>query len=230
MPRPNDKIIFPLDLPDVDQAKRYIDLLAGQVGVFKVGLELFIAAGPQIVRYLTERDLQVFLDLKLLDIPTTVNRAMGRVADLGVTMATVHAAGGPEMLAAAVEGADGRVGVLAVTVLTSMAQAEGQPDIPQLVMVRAQMAHSAGCWGVVCAAPEAQSIKTTLDGQMVTVTPGIRLADNTVQNDDQQRVMTPARALQNGADYLVIGRPIRDAQDPRAVVRRIADEMAAATA
>lgn len=235
MKQAKEYIIFPLDVPTASEARRYIGLLAGHVGMFKVGLELFIHSGPDIVRAVRDTgNAGVFLDLKLHDIPATVSRAMAQVADLGAAFATVHCDGGPAMLAAAVDGSRGRVGVLGVTVLTSLSpvdlaaiglRPELGRDIPGLVSQRAAMAHAAGCAGVVCSGQEAGIVKSRFGPQFAAVTPGIRPLDKTARPDDQQRVTTPSQAVKNGSDYLVIGRPIRDAADPVDAACRIADEI-----
>ena len=230
-----DYIVFPLDVPSPEEAKRLVTLLSGEVGMFKVGLELFIQAGPDIVRFIRSEGARVFLDLKLHDIPATVSRAMRRVADLDVTFATVHCGESRRMLEAAVAGGEGRVGVLGVTVLTSVSRedvaAAGfeealSADMTRLVMKRAAMAKDSGCVGIVCSGHEAAAVKTAFGSGFLAVTPGIRPAGARVP-DDQKRVSTPAAAVAVGADYLVIGRPIRDAADPRAAARRIAAEVAA---
>ncbi len=237
MKQAKDAIVFPLDVPSAADAEKYIKLLSGEIGMFKVGLELFIQAGPKMVRLIRDAgDTRVFLDLKLHDIPATVGRAMKRVADLGVAYVTVHCGESPKMLAAAVEAGAGKVGVLGVTVLTSVStedihaagfQRELAEDMGKLVLKRAAMAHEAGCAGVICAGREAAVIKSAFGRDFLAVTPGIRPAWEGTSSDDQARITTPARAIQNGADYLVIGRPIRDAADPRKAARRIAEEIAA---
>lgn len=237
MKQAKDAIVFPLDVPSAAEAEKYIQLLSGEVGMFKVGLELFIQAGPDIIRFIRDAgDTRIFLDLKLHDIPATVGRAMKRVADLGVAFVTVHCGESPKMLAAAVDGSGGKVGVLGVTVLTSVSseeiyaagfQRELAEDMGRLVLKRAAMAHEAGCAGVICSGREAGVIKTAFGPDFLAVTPGIRPAREGTSSDDQARITTPAQAVQNGADYLVIGRPIRDADDPRAAARRIAEEIAA---
>ncbi len=230
-----DAIIFALDLPGEAEAKRYIDLLSGKVGMFKVGLELFIQAGPAIVRYSKETgQSDVVLDLKLHDIPATVERAMARIADLGVAFATVHCGENPEMLKAAVAGAKGKVGVLGVTVLTSVSgdhirSAGFMPeygDNPEaLVLKRALLAQEAGCDGIVCSGHEVRRIKEAAGKSFQAITPGIR-PDGGASQDDQRRVVTPSMALEAGADYLVVGRPIRDAADPGEAADQIAREIA----
>jgi len=236
MKRSADYIIFALDLPSFDAARTYIDLLSGWVGMFKVGLELFIQAGPKIVQYIHKRgESGVFLDLKLHDIPATVSKAMKGIADLGVALTTVHCGENPAMLEAAVA-ACGQVGVLGITVLTSVSgpnlvragfKAEYGDQVKRLVRKRAEAAKAAGCAGVVCSGREVNMIKNHLGRQFLAVTPGIRPTDKTIVDDDQQRITTPGQAIHNGADYLVIGRPIQYADDPRKMVRRIAADVKA---
>jgi orotidine-5'-phosphate decarboxylase len=238
MKQAKDHIIFPLDVPSLDAAIPFVQRLAGQVGMFKVGLELFISAGPEIIRLIREQGAaDIFLDLKLHDIPATVNRAMESIAGLKVTFATVHCGESKKMLEAAVQGSKGRVGVLGVTVLTSINgqdlretgfQEEFASDITKLVLKKAAMARDAGCTGIVCSGQEAKLVKKAFGPDLVAVTPGIRPSWEHVGSDDQQRVMTPARAIRDGADYLVIGRPIRDAGDPAAAAARIAEEIESA--
>lgn len=238
MKQGKDRIIFPLDVPTIDEAKNYIELLATSVGLFKVGLELFIRSGPEIIEFIhKESAARVFLDLKLHDIPATVGRAMARIADLGVAFATVHVGESRRMLAAAVEGSGGTVGVLGVTVLTSVCAADLKAagyredfydDMLHTVMQRAQIAHSAGCAGVICSGLEAAQIKKKFGKDFLAVTPGIRPAWTVAEKEDQQRITTPAQAISAGADYLVIGRPLRDSEDPGQAAARIAAEIEAA--
>lgn len=202
--------------------------------MFKVGLELFIQSGPEIISFIKSSGAGVFLDLKLHDIPATVSRAMERVADLGADFATVHCGESQRMLEAAVKGSQGRVGVLGVTVLTSVMaediltagfKEEFTSDMSKLVMKRAVMAKEAGCTGIVCSGLEAERVKKDLGKDFVTVTPGIRPAWDGMEKNDQRRVTTPAQAVKNGSDYLVIGRPIRDAKDPKEAAIRISEEI-----
>jgi orotidine-5'-phosphate decarboxylase len=233
-----DYIVFPLDVASVKEAAAYVERLSDWVGMFKVGLELFIQAGPEIVDIIRKNGkTDIFLDLKLHDIPATVARAMARIADLGVAFATVHCGETPRMLEAAVKGAAGRVGVLGVTLLTSITPEDIQisgyrdefaVDLPRLVIKRAEAARVAGCAGVVCSGHEVRQIKEAFGQDFVAITPGIRPAWNINDTDDQRRIMTPDQAIRNGADYLVIGRPIRDAEDPVAAAQYIADEIAGA--
>jgi len=230
-----DYIIFPLDVPSLDEAKRYVDLLSGHVGMFKVGLELFIRSGPEIINFINLSGTSgVFLDLKLHDIPATVLHAMKSIADLDVRFATVHCGEAKSMLDAAVQGSDGKVGVLGVTVLTSISsidirnagfRTEFSDNLSKLVMKRAGMAKEAGCAGIVCSGLEVRKIKADFGDDFIAVTPGIRPAWEGMQEDDQQRISTPARAVKNGSDYLVIGRPIRNAKDPREAAVKIAGEI-----
>jgi orotidine-5'-phosphate decarboxylase len=235
MKRAKDYIIFPLDVPTVKAAKAYVELLSEAVGMFKIGLELFIRSGPDLIDFIhASAASDVFLDLKLHDIPETVYRAMEQIADLGVKFATVHCGETFRMLEAAVAGAGGRVGILGVTVLTSISgediKAAGYrkpfyEDPTRLVVERAAMAQSAGCAGIVCSGQEVRMVKKTFGRDFIAVTPGIRPLWDDVQKNDQRRVATPAAAIENGSDYLVIGRPIRDAENPNAAALRIAEEI-----
>jgi orotidine-5'-phosphate decarboxylase len=234
-----DYIIFPLDVPSARDAQRFVKLLSGYVGMFKVGLELFVEAGPEIIRQIgNSGNAGIFLDLKLHDIPATVSRAMNRIADLGVTFTTVHCGETPKMLEAAVEGSRGGVSVLGVTVLTSVSggdihtagfRDEFSSNPSKLVMKRATMARDAGCAGIVCSGLEVKMIKEYFGKGFVAVTPGIRPVWDR-GDDDQQRVTSPAKAVTDGSDYLVIGRPIRNAGDPKAAAIRIAEEIEAVIA
>ena len=234
-----DYLIFPLDVATLDDARRYIDLLSNRVGLFKIGLELFTKIGPTIVRTVRERSggAGIFLDLKLHDIPQTVRRTMAVIADMGVTFTTVHCGDAKAMLEAAVEGAGDSVKILGVTVLTSISAADlpamGYSDVfsrdmSRLVLKRATEAKAAGFSGVVCSGREAGLIKTHLGAQFLAVTPGIRPARELKNTQDQKRVLTPAAAIQNGADYIVVGRPIRDAAAPAAAADKIISEIEAA--
>jgi orotidine-5'-phosphate decarboxylase len=235
MRRGKDYLIFPLDVASIDEAKNYVKLLAESVGLFKVGLELFVRSGPEIIEFIhTESAARVFLDLKLHDIPATVGRAMARISDLGVAFATVHVGETQRMLEAAVEGSRGKVGILGVTVLTSVCaedlktagyREDFYDDMLHTVMQRAQLAHKTGCAGVICSGLEAQQIKEKLGRDFLAVTPGIRPAWTVTEKEDQQRITPPAQAVTAGADYLVIGRPIRDAENPKQAAARIAEEI-----
>jgi orotidine-5'-phosphate decarboxylase len=235
MKRSKDYIIFPLDVSSVEEAKHYVGLLSEHVGMFKVGLELFIRSGPQLIKMIKDiSEAGIFLDLKLHDIPETVKRAMESIAVLGVNLTTAHCGEAAEMLKAAVSGSSGKVGVLGVTVLTSVSASDIKKagfedqyhaDIAKLVLKRAKTAKDAGCAGVVCSGLEAKMIKDALGKDFLAVTPGIRPAWSLDKKDDQKRVTTPADAIRNGADYLVIGRPIRDAKDPVSAAAMTAEEI-----
>ena len=228
-------LIFPLDVPTARQAKALVSRLHEHVGMFKVGLELFIRSGPTLVRWITEQTgIGIFLDLKLHDIPVTVQRAMQSIADLNVRLTTVHCGENPAMLEAAVKGSDGKVSVLGVTVLTSVSgenlrnagyTAPMADNLNRLVLHKAAAAKAAGCAGIVCSGQEVALVKSRLGSEFITVTPGIRPDWGAKCNDDQRRVVTPGAAVAAGADYLVIGRPIRDAADPVDAAKCIAAEI-----
>lgn len=226
MIRPADRLVVALDVPSLGEATDLAAALAGEVGWLKVGLELFAAEGPEAVRAIAAH-APVFLDLKLHDIPATVERAAARVASLGAGLLTVHASGGPAMIGAAVRGLGDGGQVLAVTVLTSMSDGDlaavQQPAAAVQVPTLARVAVDAGAPGLVCAAPDLVAVRDTVGPQVRLVTPGIRSAGAGV--DDQVRVATPASAVDDGADLLVIGRPITRADDPVAAARAIAAEL-----
>jgi orotidine-5'-phosphate decarboxylase len=236
MKNPKDYIIFPLDLPDYDQAMSYVDLLKEHVGLFKVGLELFISEGPDILKSIKEAGgAGIFLDLKLHDIPATVQRAFMAASLHGPEFVTVHCDEGGEILRSVAENNPGGTKILAITVLTSLNQKKLKDlgftpkyteDLTALVLLRARMAKEAGCHGVVCSGLEVATIKRELGPDLVAVTPGIRPAWSVVTQDDQKRIVTPADAVKNGADYIVVGRPIRDAKNPADAAKRVADEIA----
>ncbi len=229
-----DYIVFPLDFSSLKQAREYVKLLDGHVGMFKIGLELFIDQGPSVVQMVKEMSqAKIFLDLKLHDISATVNRAMARVAELGVDVVTVHCAS-LTMLEKAVAGGQGKTGVLGVTLLTdndaAMVQAAGFKEqyvenTQSLVMLRAKMALDAGCSGVICSGKEVARIKQTFGKDFLAITPGIRPEWTLLENDDQKRVTTPGQAVKLGSDYIVIGRPIRDAKDPVQASGKVAQEI-----
>jgi orotidine-5'-phosphate decarboxylase len=225
-----DRLIVALDMPSAEEAERLLDCLKGQVSFVKVGLELYTAAGPELVKRLLDRGLRVFLDLKFLDIEETVRRATVRVAAMGVEFLTVHA--NRKALMAAMEGCRGSsLKLLAVTVLTNfddhdLREMGIQRSVEDLVIARALLAEEVGCAGVIASGKEAAAIRHTVGSALTIVTPGVRPAGKGV--DDHARVTTPAQAIAAGADYLVIGRPIRDAADPPAAVEAIIADMQAA--
>ncbi len=225
-----DRIIFALDVADPREAKALVDRLAGRIGFFKVGLQLFFAGGWPVVEYIVAKGCKVMLDLKLYDIPATVRLAVRQFADRGITFTTVHGYG--PVVEAALE-ADTDIQILAVTVLTSfgpeqVAELQYQGSVDDLVLQRAETVLRLGCHGVVCSAREAALLRRRLGSDFTMVTPGIRPTGASL--DDQQRVATPGRAIADGADYLVIGRPIRDAEDTDGCIQAIQREIAAALA
>lgn len=214
------KIIVALDYPDAAGALDLVAQLEPALCRLKVGMELFTAAGPRLVEQLMQREFEIFLDLKFHDIPNTVAQACKAAAALGVWMVNVHALGGRRMMEAASEGlsAYSRVPrLIAVTVLTSMSQEDltglGMVDSPaDLVLRLAKLAQDSGMDGVVCSAQEAALLRRQCGDKFCLVTPGIRPANAVA--DDQSRVMTPRAAMEQGVDYLVIGRPVTRAADP----------------
>ncbi|MGB7398295.1 MAG: orotidine-5'-phosphate decarboxylase [Candidatus Macondimonas sp.] len=222
-----ERLIFALDVPTVAQARRLIERLEDQVRFFKLGLELFMTGSAfGLVDELLARDARVFVDLKFFDVPATVGRAVARLAERGATFATIH--GNQAMMEAAAE-AKGTLKILAVTALTSLDRGDLDDlgfacDLDALVLSRARRALEAGCDGVVSSGLEVARLRQEIDGRLVVVTPGIRPVDNR-EVDDQKRVVTPTAALQQGADYLVVGRPIRDAADPAAAAAAIQAEI-----
>ena len=211
-----NRICAALDLPDPESAARLASKLAGHVGLFKIGLELFVAHGPAVVEAVRPFGLPIFLDLKLHDIPATVEGAARGVARLGVQYVTVHAQGGAEMIRAARRALPGTK-LLAVTVLTSL-----EAD-PAEVLRLARLAVEAGADGVVCAPTDVAAVRQALGPKPLLVVPGIRPAG--AAPGDQKRVGTPADAVRAGASILVIGRPLRDAPDPAAAADSIAAEL-----
>jgi orotidine-5'-phosphate decarboxylase len=234
-----NQILVALDVSTARDALALADTLRGVVGGYKVGSQLFTSEGPSVVRALVERGDRVFLDLKFHDIPNTVAGAVSAAADLGVWMVNVHAAGGPAMLAAAREAAHDAAAkrggtpplVIAVTVLTSMDDATlrevgvNHPPIDQVERL-ARVSQAAGLDGVVASPQEVTAIRRACGPSFVVVTPGIRGGTATSGPDDQRRTATPAGAVASGSSFLVIGRPITGAADPRSAAQRMAEEIA----
>lgn len=226
------QLAYALDFPSFAQAEEGAALVASAVGVLKVGLELFVSEGPRAIALGQKLGCDVFLDLKLHDIPETVERAVAAAAGHGVRYLTVHAAGGPKMLAAAARRAEREntgLTLLAITVLTSLDAADlsavGVPADPGAQAVHlAKLAHAQGIPGMVCSAEEVAALRQALGPSAVLVTPGIRPAA-AAGGDDQKRTGTPAGAIRAGSSLLVVGRPIRDAADPRAAAAAICDEI-----
>jgi orotidine-5'-phosphate decarboxylase len=231
---PARRIVFPLDVPDLAQARSLVGALAGEVGVMKVGLELYTTAGPEAVRAVHDAGAACFLDLKLHDIPETVGRSVAAATRLGVKYLTVHALGGPAMLARAVEAVRGSATrLLAVTVLTSHDDAELSAvgiggSVDDAARRLGNLAIQAGIDGLVCSPHECGSLRRALGSGPLLMVPGVRPAG--ADAGDQKRIATPRAAIEDGADLLVIGRPIRDAEDRRTAARAIALEIGSARA
>ena len=227
----DSKIIVALDYADAASALALVNQLEPRLCKLKVGKELFTAAGPQLIEKLIAKNFQVFLDLKFHDIPNTVKNACDAASNLGVWMLNVHASGGSAMMQAALEGVNKsqhQPYLIAVTVLTSMNQASLHEtgidsSVEDHVLKLAKLTENAGLHGVVCSALEAQLLKKHLKNNFILVTPGIRPA--TASLDDQSRVLTPSQALQMGASYLVIGRPITQAPKPIEALMNIYKEI-----
>lgn len=230
------KIIFALDLPDTESALGWIDRLGDRVGMYKIGKQLFTAAGPSIIRRVRERGGKVFLDLKYHDIPNTVAAAVVEGARHGVTLVNLHALGGYEMMARAAEALRrvdpaGETKLIAVTILTSssdetLREVGIDRPVEEMVLRLATLAQRAGIDGVVASPRETEAIRAACGAGFLVVTPGVRPLFASA--DDQKRIMTPAGAIAAGSDYLVIGRPIAAHPDPLAAVELIVDEIGAA--
>ncbi len=218
-----ERLIFALDVPDAHAARSLVDRLGDSVRFYKIGLELLMAGGYfELLDWLAERDKRIFVDLKFFDVPATVGRAVARLNHRGVTFCTVH---GNQGIMEAAARAKEDVKVLAVTALTSLDRGDLEDmgfecDVPELVLSRARRALEAGCDGVVSSGLEAQMLREHLDHRLMVVTPGIRPVDNRPA-DDQKRVVSVEQAFGLGADYIVVGRPIRDAADPKAAAEAI---------
>lgn len=224
---PNDPLIIALDLSSAREADKLVGALGDSAGFYKVGMELFAAAGMDYVRSLADRGKRVFLDLKYYDIGETVKRAVAVAAKSGATFLTVHAVG--QVMRAAVEGrSDSSLKLLAVTVLTSLDEADLREmghscTVSELVAQRVNLARRIGIEGIVASPLEARSIRTLAGPEAILVTPGVR--SRGAAQGDQKRVATPAEAMRDGADYLVIGRQVTRAADPVAAVAAIRDEL-----
>ena len=218
-----DRLIFAMDVADAEAARRLVERLGDSVSFYKLGLELFMAGGYfELIEWMVGRGKKVFVDLKFFDVPATVAAAVSRLRNRGVTLTTVH---GNQAIMEAAAGAKGDVKVLAVTVLTSLDRGDLDDlgfgcDVNELVLSRARRALEAGCDGVVSSGLEAPMLREHLDRRLLVVTPGIRPVENRPV-DDQKRTVDVAQAFANGADYIVVGRPIRDAADPRVAAEAI---------
>jgi len=231
---PERRLIVALDVPDADAARALVTRIGDAAGFYKIGMELCMAPGFfELIAWLRGQGKQVFVDLKFFDIPETVARAVARLSAHGVQMCTVH--GNQAIMQAAAKAKSNGLKVLAVTALTSLDRGDlddlgFQCDVAELVLSRARRALAAGCDGVISSGLEVGRLRAEAPRDLIVVTPGIRPVDNDVESGkgDQKRVMTPARAIAAGADYLVVGRPIRDAADPRAAAQAIQAEIAGA--
>ena len=228
-----NRLIFALDVPNRKEAERYVRALGNTVGCFKIGLELFIKEGPDVLKIVKQNSsASIFLDLKLHDIPATVRLALRSAATHGVRFITVHGSDGGSILKTANEVKDFGLEVLAVTVLTSVSESEliglGYKEglsLRQLVLDRANIAKESGCAGVVCSGEEVVLVKRSCGKDFKVVIPGIRPLWADVKKDDQSRIVTPKEAISDGADLIVVGRPIRDAKEPNAAALKIVEEI-----
>ncbi len=214
---PRERLIFAMDVAEPQAARQLVETLGESVGFYKIGLELFMSGGYfELLEWLAARGKKIFVDLKFFDVPATVAAAVRQLRNRGVTFATVH---GNQSIMEAAAAAKGDVKVLAVTVLTSLDRGDLDDlgfscDVEKLVLSRARRALEAGCDGVVSSGLEAKMLRQFVDDRLIVVTPGIRPVENR-PSDDQKRVVTVEQAFAWGADYIVVGRPIRDAADPR---------------
>ena len=225
---PRDRLIFALDVPDAAAARQMVEQLGDAVTFYKVGLELFMHPGCfELVEWLVRQGKRVFVDLKFFDVPETVRGAVRGLRNRGVTFATVH---GNQGIMEAAAAAKGELKILAVTVLTSLDRGDLDDlgfkcDVEALVLSRARRALEAGCDGVVASGLELPAMRRAIDSRLLVVTPGIRPVENR-PSDDQKRVVTVEQAFADGANYIVVGRPIRDAKDPRAAAEAIQQTIA----
>ena len=226
----NERLIFTMDVPDCDQARALAEELGDAVRFYKIGLELMMSGGYfELLDWLLARDKKVFCDLKFFDIPATVGSAVRRLKDRGATFVTVH--GNQSIMEAAAENKGDSLKVLGVTVLTSLDRGDLDDlgfdcDLESLVLSRARRALEAGCDGVISSGLEVAKLREHIDSKLLVITPGIRPVDNK-PTGDQKRVVSVEQAFKNGADYIVVGRPIRDAASPRAAAEAIQTTIAA---
>lgn len=218
-----ERLIMALDFPNIDEAKAMVEELGEYVVFYKVGMEIFMSGDYfAFIEWLKARDKKIFVDLKFFDIPATVGRAIKALSSKGIDMATIH--GNDSIMEAAAKN-KGDLKVLAVTALTSLDRGDlddlgFQCDVQNLVLSRAKRALTIGCDGIVSSGLEVPMLRESLDHKLLVITPGVRPVDNRVE-DDQKRVVTVEQAFQNGADYIVIGRPIRDAENSKAMAEKI---------
>jgi len=223
-----ERLIMALDFPSIEEAKVLVEELGDSVVFYKVGMEIFMSGDYfAFIEWLKARDKKIFVDLKFFDIPATVGRAIKALSSKGVDMATIH--GNDSIMEAAAKD-KGDLKVLAVTALTSLDRGDlddlgFQCDVQNLVLSRAKRALTIGCDGIVSSGLEVPLLRENLDHKLLVITPGVRPVDNRVE-DDQKRVVTVEQAFQNGADYIVIGRPIRDAENRKAMADKIQSQIA----
>jgi len=226
----NERLIFAMDVPDCDQARALARTLGDSVTFYKLGLELMMSGGYfELLEWMLEQNKKVFADLKFFDIPATVGSAVRQLRTRGASFVTVH--GNQSIMEAAAENKGEELKVLAVTVLTSLDRGDLDDlgfdcDVEALVVSRARRALQAGCDGVISSGLEAPMLREHVDQNLLVVTPGIRPVDNR-RSEDQKRVVTVEEAFSNGVDYIVVGRPIRDAENPRAAAESIQKTIAA---
>jgi len=219
-----DRLIFAMDVPDCDQAKELTETLGDAVTFYKLGLELMMTNGYfDLMDWMLERDKKIFADLIFFDIPATVGSAVRQLKDRGASFVTIH--GNQAIMEAAAENKGDKLKVLAVTALTSLDRGDLDDlgfdcNVEELVLSRAKRALQAGCDGVIASGIEAPQLRKNIDSKLLVITPGIRPVDNK-PSQDQKRVVTVTRAFENGADYIVVGRPIRDADNPRNAAEEI---------
>ena len=237
MLEPKEYLCFALDVPNAEQAERYVRLLAEDIGLFKVGLELFVKEGPVLIEAIkTWGAKKIFLDLKLFDIPRTLSRARQAMTGLSVDYVSVHCeslrgrAGQYHM-----ESGPGLPQMLGVTLLTSLSEADlkllgysSRISLADVILLRAEMAQKAGCVGVICSGGETERIRDRFGNDFLILTPGIRPEWAKVESEDQSRVFTPYEAIRAGARYIVVGRPIRSAADPVVAAKKVQEEIARA--
>jgi orotidine-5'-phosphate decarboxylase len=222
-----ERLIMALDVPSIPQAQALVEELGDSVLFYKAGMELFMSGDYfSFIDWLKRRNKKVFVDLKFFDVPETVSRAIKALSQKGVDLATIH--GNDAMMRAAAQ-SKGSLKVLAVTVLTSLDRGDlddlgFQCDVSDLVLSRAKRALAVGCDGVVASGLELQRLRAELDQRLLVITPGIRPVDNRIE-DDQKRVVTVEQAFSNGADYIVVGRPIRDAANPQAMAETLQQQI-----
>jgi len=224
----NERLIMALDLPSIEEAQALVIALGDSVVFYKVGMEIFMCGDYfGFIEWLKQQGKKVFVDLKFFDVPATVGRAIAALSHKGVDLATIH---GNDAIMEAAAANKGDLKVLAVTALTSLDRGDLNDlgfdcDVRDLVLSRAKRALAIGCDGIVSSGLEVQMLREALDHKLLVITPGVRPVDNR-EEDDQKRVVSVESAFQNGADYIVVGRPIRDAKDPRAMAQTIQSQIA----